>query len=168
MNRISIRMALNSVQRACAVFGSSIAVYLVMTACAATPASVDEAGPVTGQPPPASSADDGTVGQILGDALDPVPEASAAPGAPDVAEESCDKPSGSLRTAVHKYPGKTRNELARVVALCAVPTTQTIAPEGIVYQHITQPAYVVDGAVASICSSPGGTTCKSITFILPQ
>jgi hypothetical protein len=92
---------------------------------------------------------------------------SKAGGSADVTTETCDKitPDGSNYYAEHAYPGRSKIDLARAVAVVSTGTaSMPSVPPG--YSDVVLSLLLVkDGAVAAICNGDAG---KTVTFILPQ
>lgn len=148
------------------------AVYVLAAACSGINVSSqlqqpDASGPVHD----ASAQAEASVGQCT----------CPAPAPVSTFTEPCDKSSVDAfpniamgwNYAEHAFPGRTKIELARVVAIAhlvpgagAIPTIAAASQVG--YEDVTMPVYVRDGAVAVVCrnmSQP--STIDFVTFVAP-
>ena len=142
---------------------SGTLLYLVMAACSASDGSRGTSSGAAGSEGGASSGS--VVDGMVGNAVNPVPSASAAPGvpAPTVSVEQCDKTYAfngtTYRYAEHSYPGSSIAEMASVRVLVSFPAG-TSFPTG--YSTLVTNAYVKDGAASFPCGEQ-----TSLTFVKP-
>ncbi len=89
-------------------------------------------------------------------------------GAPDVAEEQCDKTidfGGSpWLAAEHAYPGKSVGDLA-MLRVQAHYTAAAGKPAG--YEWVSWEVWATDGKALAACGPTTGTQVDSVRFVLP-
>lgn len=95
---------------------------------------------------------------------DPGPTRPGGP-TPDMADEPCDKVSGYLRYAVHRYPGVAASELYDVIAVATHAPSLVAMVDGVAFQKTVATGMIVaDGAVAVPCDAYGGVG-SVVTFV---
>lgn len=145
--------------------------YVVMAACAggggvgSSSSSADFDGSA-GASRDADGIDDALSG-LVSDVLNPVPEASAEPGKPDVVTVPCDKKvtTGSVDYwyAERAYPGRSTVELSAVRILL-----DATAPPVPGYTKYLGSVYLREGSILTFCGlvADGGAP-PNVTFIVP-
>ena len=184
-------------RRALEWFGGSVLVYVVAAACSSSGGSkpspvVDSGmGGEQGTGGVQGAAGEGIAGERDGGLMNPVPDAMAAAGAgnetvcdcpappkpyvppdPIVVEAECDITGGSgVMFAEAEFPGKTAEELARVVAFVEfdydiADKFPASAPAG--YPVLMSNVFVKDGFAATSCGSSAQEHVASrVIFTLP-